>query len=114
MRIETSFVNELGNRIKITIEGPTSVSENVLTQIEADHLHEVLNEYRDAAYWKGAYGRMAARNKDLDAALIEIRDRHIPDQPTAYGGSEYEWAVRQYRELRSIATAAIASHKAGG
>jgi hypothetical protein len=74
---------------------------------EKEDAEPVTDEDR-IAYWKGAYERMAARNKDLDAALTEIRDRHIPDQPAAYGGSEYDWVVRQYRELRSIATAAFA------
>ena len=36
------FTIELGNRIKITIEGPSSVSENVLTQREAHELRDAL------------------------------------------------------------------------
>lgn len=39
--------------------------------------------------------------------LVGINDRHIPDQPAAYGGSEYDWVVRQYAELRRIALAAL-------
>jgi hypothetical protein len=41
------------------------------------------------------------------AALMEIRDRHLPDQPTHYGGTEYDWVVRQYDGLRHIARRAI-------
>lgn len=37
------FYNELGNRIKITIEGPTSISENILTPLEVAHLRDALN-----------------------------------------------------------------------
>jgi len=36
------FTNELGNRIKITIEGPTSMSENILTPMEAKELQAAL------------------------------------------------------------------------
>jgi len=36
------FTNELGNRIKITIEGPHSVSENILTPMEAKELRAAL------------------------------------------------------------------------
>lgn len=65
------------------------------------------SDTEQAAYWKGAYDRMAARNIDLDRALQEIFDRHIPDQPASADGSDYVWAVRQYRELRSMAGRAI-------
>jgi len=36
------FENELGNRIRITIEGPYSTIESELTPIEAGHLGEML------------------------------------------------------------------------
>ena len=36
------FENEIGNRIKITIEGPTSTSENILTPMEATELRRAL------------------------------------------------------------------------
>ena len=39
------FVNELGNRIRITIEGPTSISENVLTPAEVDELGTALSRH---------------------------------------------------------------------
>ncbi|RUR69035.1 hypothetical protein EJP67_18415 [Variovorax guangxiensis] len=47
--VSRSFTNELGNAIRITIEGPTSVSENVLTPMEADQLRSALNERAKAA-----------------------------------------------------------------
>lgn len=37
------FTNELGNRIKITIEGPTSVSENILTPMEYAQLQAMFS-----------------------------------------------------------------------
>lgn len=47
---ETSLDNELGNRIKITIEGPTSTSENTLTIEEAKAVRDLLDEHiRDHA-----------------------------------------------------------------
>lgn len=42
------FINELGNRIKITIEGPNSSSENILTPLEAIELSHGLNEMKQA------------------------------------------------------------------
>lgn len=39
------FTNELGNRIRITIEGPTSTSENVLTPMEASELRQALDAH---------------------------------------------------------------------
>ena len=37
-----SFINELGNLIKITIEGPSSTSENTLTLMEGERLRDML------------------------------------------------------------------------
>lgn len=45
----------------------------------------------------------------LREAAEEIRDRHIPDQPAAYGGSDLDWAARQHAALRDIARKALAS-----
>jgi hypothetical protein len=39
------FTNELENRIRITIEGPTSTSENVLTPMEVRELRGALDEH---------------------------------------------------------------------
>lgn len=75
------------------------------TEIEPDGTGETLYVRADtipsAAYVAG-----------LEAALSEISNRHIPDQPAAYGGDELEWAVRQHTELRKIARAALASRPA--
>jgi hypothetical protein len=39
------FINELGNRIRITIEGPTSTGENILTPMEVSELRQALNAH---------------------------------------------------------------------
>ena len=54
----------------------------------------------------------AAYVAGLEAALERIMDRHIPDQPAAYGGDELAWVTRQYKELRHIAITALASRPA--
>lgn len=53
----------------------------------------------------------ATPNRELVNALAEIRDRHIPDQPAADNLTERDYIIKQYRELRRIATAALAKHR---
>jgi hypothetical protein len=49
--------------------------------------------------------------EQLQAALREIADTHIPDQPAAaYGDGEY-WAREQHTKLRRIALAALGENK---
>ena len=48
-----------------------------------------------------------AENEKLRAALVEIKDRHIPDQPSALDIDEATYITRQYAELRRIARAAL-------
>lgn len=50
---------------------------------------------------------LADRVEGLTKALERIRDYHIPDQPTHFGGDEVEWVTRQFDFLRSIAHAAL-------
>lgn len=45
---ERRFTNELGNAIRITIEGPNSTSENILTPMEGEQLRQALNEHADS------------------------------------------------------------------
>lgn len=42
--VTRQFVNEHAREVKITIEGPGSLSENTLTEMEARHLRDALNE----------------------------------------------------------------------
>ena len=63
----------------------------------------------DAGYKVGlAKGEaLRARVAELESALAEIAERHIPDQPAAYGGDELDWAQRQHTSLRVIARKAL-------
>lgn len=45
MTDEREFTNELGNRIRLTIEGPTSASVNELTEREAVEVAALVREY---------------------------------------------------------------------
>ncbi|SMC41298.1 hypothetical protein SAMN06297251_10295 [Fulvimarina manganoxydans] len=49
----------------------------------------------------------------LREALTEISERHIPDQPAAYGGDELSWAQRQHGGLRQIARSALSPDAKG-
>ena len=49
----------------------------------------------------------AARIAHLEAALREIRDRHVPDQPSCLDIDETDYIRRQHTELRRIARAAL-------
>lgn len=44
-KVERSFTNELGNLIRIVVEGPVSTHENIVTPLEAGMLRESLNEF---------------------------------------------------------------------
>jgi hypothetical protein len=77
----------------------------------------------DAAYFATEIDalRWAAREMTLIASVAKhdaeamregletIRDRHIPDQPSAFGGSELDWAARQHGALRDIARKTLAT-----
>ncbi len=60
------FINELGNRIRITIEGPTSISENTLTGMEAGHLSEMLTATTSTP---------AAAGEAVRVAMLLLADR---------------------------------------
>lgn len=66
--VSREFTNELGNRIKITIEGPTSCSENVLTARETAELRIALAMAEDMTNAPG-YG-------DMQDALAIIAKAH--------------------------------------
>ena len=48
-----------------------------------------------------------AESARLRAALAEIRDAHIPDQPASSGLSDGEWIVEHVRRLRKMALEAL-------
>jgi len=49
----------------------------------------------------------------LRDALSEIAGAHIGDQPASAGGSEHDWAVRRFTDLKRKALSALAI-KGGG
>jgi hypothetical protein len=59
----SEFTNELGNAIRITIEGPTSTSENVLTPMEVDRLRQALNSHATPAQQGDAPSSLSAEPK---------------------------------------------------
>lgn len=50
---------------------------------------------------------LEVENARLRAALEEIRDRHIPDQPLADDSEEATYARKQHSSLRAMAAAAL-------
>lgn len=60
---------------------------------------------------EAAYLALVEENAWMRKALVEISDRHIPDQPAAFGGDELQWAQRQHGQLRAIARAALGETK---
>lgn len=87
--------------------GPTKEENDGLEHCGNFSATDLITDEDRIDYWKGAYERMAERNFRLNNALRQIRDQHIPDQPSAYGGSEFDWVVRQYANLRRIAKDAV-------
>lgn len=55
--------------------------------------------------------RLAADNDRLRAALGEIRDRHVPDQPSCLDITEADYIRRHHTDLRRIARAALAQEQ---
>ena len=52
--VKREFTNELGNSIRITVEGPNSMHENIVTPMEAKQLREALNEHAQKSAPAGA------------------------------------------------------------
>jgi len=50
---------------------------------------------------------LEAENARLRAALEEIRDRHIPDQPLADDSDEATYARKHHSSLRAMAAASL-------
>lgn len=73
------FTNELGNRIRITIEGPSSTSENVLTVLEAVMLRGALESVLGAREARGASADKMKLTAALTAAwnLLEASGRRV-------------------------------------
>jgi hypothetical protein len=84
MTVQRSFVNELGNQIKITIEGPDSTSENTLTKMEAMHLCHVLAQ--------ALLSKECIQTSDALASPLASSD---PEETI----SPYEWLAQEFDRL---------------
>lgn len=70
-----------------------------------DALRSVAN-HSDAGY-PATMLNAADEIERLRAALREIRDRHVPDQPSCLDIDEADYVMRQHTKLRRIARAAL-------
>jgi|JI10StandDraft_1071094.scaffolds.fasta_scaffold1673053_2 hypothetical protein len=52
-----------------------------------------------------------ARAAEMEGALQEIADRHVPDQPAAYDVPRADYIAAQYSTLRAIARTALSARK---
>jgi len=66
---------------------------------------------RDDEWAKGFIEKTDARIAELEAALKDISERHIPDQPSACGLDEIDYVRKHYAELRRAARAAYRGEK---
>lgn len=55
-----------------------------------------------------------SRAKEMEVALQEIADRHVPDQPAAYDVPEADYIRKHHMELRMIARSALKGDAALG
>lgn len=102
------FQNEIGNHIKITIEGPTSTSENTLTPIEATELSRALIEHSATAIL-AEVAALKAQRDELLAGLIAAFPRGFVANANIPGDVVVPVDFTM-AELRAMA-ALIAKHK---
>ena len=67
----------------------------------------VMSDSKECTAISEVNARLTAENERLRAALREIDERHIPDQPSALDIDEADYVRRQHTELRRIARAAL-------
>lgn len=99
----SEFTNELGNAIRITIEGPTSTSENVLTPMEAAKLRGALNEHavqapapaHDDKVLTQALEERDAASDYIDALLNEVLGEDRNEWTSNYGHADAMDEVRE-------------------
>lgn len=91
------FVNELGNRIKITIEGPLSTSENTLTHLEAVHLSDALAAAIRPTPSQDAEAQPEAQAvpEGLKKAISFVRKR-LDDYVAEHGSYDGETGVTEF------------------
>ena len=80
-------------------------AEQAMLKFDIDKMLTQIEEHNAA--WDELRASEAAAMERVTTALEIAQTRHIPDQPAAYGGSELEWAQRQYASLRRDIIAAL-------
>lgn len=97
LAIRREFTNELGNRIKITIEGPASTAENILTRVEAGELKAALDGHAVPEPIRSTCIRCGANwvNGQLDDAPISPKEVILL-------ASEYAQLVRDARRYEGL------------
>lgn len=91
-------------QIKVEIPFSDLVSEDDLVNVIAEIMREAKTEF---APWGWDEDTTPEPSDNMRAALQEIADSHIPDQPAAAGGDDLVWAQRHVGKLRGIALAAL-------
>jgi hypothetical protein len=102
--VAREFTNELGNRIRITIEGPTSTSENILTPLEAQEL-------RAALATPGAERAAPALQQGLHAMQLHAAILNLPCNNPLGNADTY---AQGHRDARHAAASLVASSPAAG
>lgn len=108
------FVNELGNAIRITIEGPTSTSENVLTPMEVGQLRGALNEHAGEVDVAGIVAEASAKTAHYDALAALARNRRMVLEEIA-GSKPLTATPQQFADhLQRLARKAIEDYTFAG
>lgn len=129
--VSRDFTNELGNRIRITIEGPSSISENEITRREAKELalalvaeyvaaHPHLERTYDKMRTSGELGESGIADRALAVFRRAFEPPSIEQELRLYAEHLRTWTladeevgnVRPLKQLLSDAAAALT--KQGG
>jgi hypothetical protein len=115
-----SFTNELGNTVRIIIEGPHSISENELTRLEARELAIALllegNPHLEAVYERMRARGELGKSGIADRVLNEFHATDtLADELSIYADNLRTWTladeevgnVRPLRELLRDASRAL-------
>jgi hypothetical protein len=99
--IEREFTNELGNRIKITIEGPNSVSENILTLMEFNELQRAMARPPQSLVEERLRADMTELRRVCCARIEELETTSIPltRAEIQSGHNRVQWAENLIRQL---------------
>lgn len=101
--VKREFTNELGNAIRITIEGPSSASENVLTPKETEQLRAALNAHasREEAPAASAVLALHPATADLVHRFAKALAEKLAKAEKKYGYSDGWLAPHWMDECRT-------------